>query len=85
MCNYLLDQLQFLESYHKSLNHFFLVNRKNFFHRSKHYNHVSEENISFDFLKYPYLQMIKERVYLLLEKLDQLKKFNICFTPDLLF
>ena len=64
------------------------LNHKNFFHRSKLYNLSTrrlEDNITCDFLDHYHFQRRKQKVYLVLENLDQLDNLNICFEFDLLF
>ena len=84
LCNHHLDLLQFFECYHMFLNHFLLLDHKNFFHQSQYYNLLFPQLVH-NFLDHFFLKMIKQKVYLLLENLDQLKNLNICFALDLFF
>ena len=69
---------------------FLLAEQRKFFHRSKHYNILFpqlEDNIAYDFLDHHHhhLQITKQKVYLLIEKLDELENLKICFVLELLF
>ena len=70
------------------LNHILFIDRRNFFYLSQYYNFLFsqlEDNIACNFFDHHHLQMIKQKVYLLLESLDQLKHLNICFELKLIF
>ena len=72
--------MQLFESYHMLVNSFLLVNQKSFVCQPYHYNALFlllEDNILCVFFYLCYLQMIKEKVYLLPENLEQLINLNM--------
>ena len=59
-----------------------MADRVNFFYLSQHYNLLFpqlEDNIAYNFFDHYHLQMIRQKLYLLIKNLDQLKHLNICF------
>ena len=73
MYNHHLDQLQFFKCYHMFLNYFLLFDQKNLCHRSQYYNLLFpqlKDNTFCNFLDLFHFQIIKQKVYLLLENLN---------------
>ena len=67
-------------------NYFLLFDQKSFVHQSEHYNFLflqSEDNIVCVLFIVLHLQMIKQKVCLLLENLDQLVNLSIDFLSDI--
>ena len=68
--------------YFHILFYFLLVDQKRFFHQSQHCNplflHLEDNNFFFLFFV-NYLQILKQKVYLLLENLVQLNDLNLGF------
>ena len=82
LCNHVLGLLQFFEYYHMFLFFFLLVDQKRFVHQSWHFLFLQmEDNIVSNLFVVLYIQMINQKVYLLLENLNQLNNINI----DLVF
>ena len=64
------------------LSYFLLVDQKSFVLQSKHYNFLflqSVDDIVCNLFLVLHIQMIKQKVYLLLENVDQLSNLNIEF------
>ena len=85
--NNLLGQLQFFECYRMFKNHFLQADRKMFVHQSYHcslsFLHL-EENIDCNLFGMFCFEMIKQKLYLLPKKLDQLNNLSISFVVVLL-
>ena len=80
--NDVLDLSQFFWCYHMFFDNFLLADQKSFFHQSQHCNLLLlqlEEDITFNLFNVHYLRTIKQKVYLLLENLDQLNNLSIGF------
>ena len=77
---YTIDLSKVFEYGHMLLNCVLSIHQKRFFDQSKHYNLLFLEwnIISFvTFIFVLHLQIVKQKVYLLLEKLDQLRNLKI--------
>ena len=95
LCNHLLDQLQSSKCYQTFLHHFLLVDWKSLVHLL-HYSPLISTlkinagctsykryylNISCNLYNQHYFQMMKQKVFLLLENSNQLSNLNIGFIP----
>ena len=80
LCNHHLNQLQFFECFYILLDHFLLADQKIFFYRSQHCNVLFlsvAEKITCILFGMHFVQMIKQKLYLLSKNLGQLSNLNI--------